>query len=176
MDCILNLLQFCCTTSGYYSVSYTAWQRHTPTALVAHVRCAYRHVLQAVVLLSVRAAVAVCLLHCWHATSPTCASRTNHSTLILPCVACSGKLQNSVNIPSELQQQLQHAQQQNQTLARILAKECAQAAAHVENQQQLQAVWHQLITAQHLPVNATLQVMPCWVRHSGLSLCPCRVF
>ena len=71
---------------------------------------------------------------------------------------CTGKLQNAVHIPPDFQQQLQQAQQQNQTLARILAKECAQAAAHVENQQQLQAVWHHLVAAQHLPANASLQV------------------
>ena len=61
-------------------------------------------------------------------------------------------------MPGDLQVQLQQAQQQNQTLARILAERCEQAAVHVEHQHQLQGVWHQLIRQQALPPSGTVQV------------------
>lgn len=61
--------------------------------------------------------------------------------------------------PVELQQQLQQAQQQNQTLARVLAERCEQAASHVEQQQQLSDMWQQLVTMHAVPVGATVQVL-----------------
>ena len=69
-----------------------------------------------------------------------------------------GKLEAASRIPADLQLQLQQAQQQNQTLARILAERCEQAAAHVENQHQLQDVWQQLMHMQAVPAGSTVQV------------------
>lgn len=70
----------------------------------------------------------------------------------------AGKLGAASATPTELQQQLQQAQQQNQTLARILAERCEQAAAHVEDQHQLRALWQQLIDMRAVPSGATVQV------------------
>ena len=70
----------------------------------------------------------------------------------------AGKLEAASKTPEELQQQLQQAQQQNQTLARILAERCEQAASHVEQQQQLQDMWQQLVSMHAVPSGATVQV------------------
>ena len=75
----------------------------------------------------------------------------------------AGKLEVASRGPADLQVQLQQAQQQNQTLARILAERCEQAAAHVQNEQQLQDVWQQLVEMQAVPCAATVQV-----RHTPL--------
>ena len=71
----------------------------------------------------------------------------------------AGKLEVASRGPADLQVQLQQAQQQNQTLARILAERCEQAAAHVQNEQQLQEVWQQLVEMQAVPCGATVQVI-----------------
>jgi len=70
----------------------------------------------------------------------------------------AGKLEAASRGPADLQVQLQQAQQQNQTLARILAERCEQAAAHVQNEQQLQDVWQQLMEMQAVPSGASVQV------------------
>ncbi len=70
----------------------------------------------------------------------------------------AGKLEAASRGPADLQVQLQQAQQQNQTLARILAERCEQAAAHVQNEQQLQDVWRQLMEMQAVPSGASVQV------------------
>ena len=70
----------------------------------------------------------------------------------------AGKLEAANRGPADLQVQLQQAQQQNQTLARILAERCEQAAAHVQNEHQLQEVWQQLVEMQAVPSGATVQV------------------
>ena len=90
--------------------------------------------------------------------------------LCVPCVVCTiaGKLEAATKTPTDLQQQLQHAQQQNQTLARILADRCEQAAAHVEQQHQLQDVWQQLLAMQAVPSSGTVQV------HTSLYLLAAR--
>lgn len=72
----------------------------------------------------------------------------------------AGQLEASSRIPADLYQQLQQAQQQNQTLARILAERCEQAAVHVENQHQLQDVWQQLLDMQAVPSGGSIQVTP----------------
>ncbi|KAL0021823.1 hypothetical protein WJX77_004862 [Trebouxia sp. C0004] len=69
----------------------------------------------------------------------------------------TGKLEAASRGPAEVQMQLQQAQQQNQTLARILAERCEQAAAHVQNEQQLQGVWQELVEIQAVPSGATVQ-------------------
>ena len=74
------------------------------------------------------------------------------------CLEAAGKLEAASKTPVELQQQLQQAQQQNQTLARILAERCEQAASHVEQQQQLQDMWQQLVSMHAIPPGASLQV------------------
>lgn len=79
----------------------------------------------------------------------------------------AGKLEAAHRTPADLQVQLQQAQQQNQTLARILAERCEQAAAHVEHQQQLQDMWHQLLAMQAVPSSGTVQVSRLAAR-----LCP----
>ena len=71
----------------------------------------------------------------------------------------AGKLEVASRGPADLQVQLQQAQQQNQTLACILAERCEQAAAHVQNEQQLQEVWQQLVEMQAVPSGATVQVI-----------------
>ncbi len=70
----------------------------------------------------------------------------------------AGKLEAASRGPADLQVQLQQAQQQNQTLARILAERCEQAAAHVQNEQQVQAVWQELVEMQAVPSGASVQV------------------
>ena len=70
----------------------------------------------------------------------------------------AGKLEAASRGPADLQVQLQQAQQQNQTLARILAERCEQAAAHVQNEQQLLEVWQELVEMQAVPSGASVQV------------------
>ena len=74
----------------------------------------------------------------------------------------AGKLEAASRVPSDVQLQLQQAQQQNQTLARILAERCEQAAAHVEDQHQLRGVWQQLVDMRAVPSGATVQVSTCF--------------
>ena len=73
---------------------------------------------------------------------------------------CAAQLETASRVPADLQQQLQQAQQQNQTLARILAERCEQAAVHVEHQHQLQDVWQQLLDMQAVPSGGSVQVTP----------------
>ena len=74
------------------------------------------------------------------------------------CTCGAGRLEAGSKTPAELQQQLHQAQQQNQTLARILAERCEQAVSHVEQQQQLQDMWQHLVSLHAVPSGATVQV------------------
>ena len=88
-------------------------------------------------------------------------------------VRAAGKLEAASRIPADLQLQLQQAQQQNQTLARILAERCEQAAVHVERQHQLQEVWQQLIDMQAVPSGCTVQVSLPKQSHNKYMQCVC---
>ena len=93
------------------------------------------------------------------AAQPTQLSLSNAEPSDTVCVwVLAGKLEAAHKTPADLQLQLQQAQQQNQTLARILAERCEQAAAHVEHQQQLQDMWQQLLAMQAVPASGTVQV------------------